>query len=157
MGLRHHILAWCRGQLPHKNGSPLCGMSLLYDFKTSSFPPSHINMTIVTRFHLKFPPAKVPQTNLVVRLFTCPLGQSNSTPLPQHTNKHFIKCTFSKSLTHNQANLKDPIIRVSKYRSKVIKNEEGFEWTPQTTEGPLRHSVQRFLFQVQLPICGFNT
>ena len=41
------------------------------------------------------PPGKSRQ---VIRL---PPGQTNSSSLPQHANRHLLKCTISKSLTHN--------------------------------------------------------
>ena len=49
-----------------------------------------------------------PRKTFFFKLFTWPEGQTNSPSLPRHNSKHLSKCTFSKSLTHKQANLKEP-------------------------------------------------
>ena len=36
------------------------------------------------------------------------LGQTKSPCLHQHTNKHLLNCTFSKSVNNNQANVTEP-------------------------------------------------
>ena len=105
---------WCvKGStFPITNdSSPICGLppSSYDDFKTS-------------------PHLFAPKSPIKPQLFTCPPEQTNSPLLPQHTNKHLLRCTFSKSLKHNKANLKDPIIKASKYRAplKTLKKKEGF-------------------------------
>ena len=47
------------------------------------------------------------KANLFARLFTCHADQTNSPPLPRHTNKGLLKCTFPKNLAYNLRNLKE--------------------------------------------------
>ena len=45
---------------------------------------------------------------------------------PRYTNKHFLKCTFSKSLTHRWANIKESYNRDMKVQvtAKDVKKED---------------------------------
>ena len=71
--------------------------------------------------------------------FTPPPGWSNFPTLPRHINKQFLECTFSKSLTHNYANLEEPYNQGIKYKSSLmISKKTGFAWNCQL----LMHSVQ---------------
>ena len=95
------------GLPPQKFVSPL-RFVLLYDkFKTFLALPSPLNIETTIRHHTQFPltpsfPGKPHQA------ICLPPGQTNISSLPQHTNRHLLKCTFSKSLTYKQANLKQP-------------------------------------------------
>ena len=52
--------------------------------------------------------------------FTPPPGWSNFPTLPRYINKHLSKCTFSKSLTHNYANLEEPCNQGIKYKQSLL-------------------------------------
>ena len=76
---------WClNGSLTTGNGPPTLWLAhpfTLYDDFNSSHlptPPSPINRTTMTRHQ-------------VLTVYS----------LPRHTNKHILKCIFSRSLTHN--------------------------------------------------------
>ena len=78
--------------------------------------PNPINVTAMTKHHAQFypTPSSTRQTLTKARIFTTtttthPITPSptNSLPPPQHTKKYLLYCAFSKSLTYNQANLKE--------------------------------------------------
>ena len=87
------------------------------------------------------------QANLFTRLFTWNSGLTNSPPLSlsQSTNKHLLKCIFSKSLTHNHANLRESYNQEIKRKAatKDIKKEDRFCMKSPT----MRHNVQRVFFK----------
>ena len=57
----------------------------------------------------RFPPTPCPLTQTSSPCYSLALpGWTYSPPLPQHTNKYLWMCTFSKSLTNEQVNLKEP-------------------------------------------------
>ena len=69
-----------------------------------------------------------PHANFFARLFIhlppLPPGWTNSPPLPRHTKKHILKCTFSKSLTHKYANLKERYNHVIKVQVTTKNNKK---------------------------------
>ena len=75
----------------------------------TSAPRSSINMTTMTKHHLQFSPTSNPSTiqaTFFAGLLTCPSSPHKAKLIPrvsQHTKKHLLKCTSSRSLTHNSA------------------------------------------------------
>ena len=110
------------------------------------------------------------QANLFGRLFTCPPGESDSQPLPEHINKHLLKCTFAKNLPHNLATLKgnsrQPYNQYIKVQVKILKywkKKTDFTRNPQpwsiARRGCFSNST-RYLWTIQIiyqyPISGEN-
>ena len=69
-------------------------------------------------------------------------------------NRHFLKCTFSKSLTHNYVNLKDPYSQSIKLQvnTKDIKKGDRLCMKSSIPEA----QCSRGVFQIQHPICSVN-
>ena len=116
------------------------------NFKASSnlfAPEIFVNMTIMTRSYTQFPPT------------TSPTEQTSRQGPPRwnllyhlsfNTPTKTLKCTFSKSLKYNQANLKSSVIKISMYRSSpfnILQKKTRF----------LRHSVQKVLCNAIPNLC----
>ena len=114
--------------------------------------PNPSNLATTLSYHTVFSYSQSTNADLFARLFTCPSIQTNSSSHPQPT-KHLLKCTFSKSLTHKQANIKEPYNQDIKAQvnKKDIK-KEGRLYMKSPTQGV----VCRGCFQIQPPICGVN-
>ena len=87
------------------------------DFKTSSpphlfAPPSPINKTTLTRHHIQVPRSPssprqtlVPPDKPLCQVIYWSPGQTNFIHVSIDTPTNRLNCTFSKSLTNNQANI----------------------------------------------------
>ena len=121
--------------------------------------PNPSNLTTTLSYHTVFSYSQSTNADLFARLFTCPSIQTNSSSHPQPT-KHLLKCTFSKSLTHKQANLKEPYnqdikAQISKQLltsrinpSKILQTGQGFIFKCVLNHGLekiFRFTVSRFV------------
>ena len=89
---------------------------------------SSINMATMIKHHTNFPPTPAPlsQTSLPGYSLALP-GWIYSPSPPQHTNKYLWKCTFSKSLTKESVNLKEPYNQAIKIQ--VINKDSGINFS----------------------------
>ena len=111
-------------------------------------PPGPINITTMARQHTRFRPTP--------SLFTC--HQAKLTPQvrsPLTYKQHLLNCTFSQSLTNNQANLLETYnqgIQVQ-ITMKDIKKDDRLCMKSLPQEGGI---MQRVFLEIHLPVAGLN-
>ena len=150
-----------RTPFPHKNCPPLW-LALSPQMMTLKRPPTFCSSKshkydnydkapdIVSSYHQSH------KANLKVVLAYSPQAELTPPPLPQHTNKVILKCTFSTILTYNQAKLKKLCYRGINVQLTIqdMTKEDRLCMKSPTPDAQCTKSV--FLVQSIPPICAAN-
>ena len=100
--------------------------------------------------------------NFFTSLFTWLPGQRNSAPHPWHIEKHLLKCTFSRILTHNRANLKEHYnqgikIKSTRHHLKLLKKKTFLNGNSVLVTNFVQILVSKLFFLVCFQITIFSS